>query len=112
MALKLKIGDSIRWPVTYKQADGITPINLTGYTIDVDAYNKETNALLFNVVSTVPSANMYIDLTNIVAGQYVVVIKDTSIFTVGDYLVDIEYTSADGFKISSKSFELKVRERL
>lgn len=112
MAIKLKVGDSIRWGISYKQADGITPVNLTGYTIDVDAYNKESGDLLFNVGSDVSTQNTYIDIPDRTLGAFNIIVKDTSAFPVGSYLVDIEYTSADGFKISSKSFELKVVERL
>lgn len=112
MAIKLKVGDSIRWVINYKQSDGITPVDLTGYTIDIDAYDKVTNSLLFNITSNVSDANMYIDTTNKNQGEFIVIIKDTSLFPIGTYLVDIEYTTSDGFKTSSKSFELKVQERL
>ena len=112
MAIKLKVGDSIRWAVGYKQSDGITPVNLTGYTIDIDAYDKVSGTQLFNIVSSTPTANSYIDTTDIINGNFSIIIKDTVGFAVGTYLVDIEYTTADGFKVSSKSFELKVQERL
>lgn len=112
MAIKLKIGDSIRWAVSYKQSDGITPVNLTGYTIDVDAYDKISGNLLFNIVSSAPTANAYIDTRDIINGNFSVIVKDTSSYTAGSYLVDIEYTDANNFKQSSKSFEVKVQERL
>ena len=106
-----KIGDSIIWNIHYKQSDNITPVNLTGYTINVDAVNKANKSVLFNIVSSAPTSNQYITI-NAIAGTFTVVIKDTSSFVPGVYNVDIEYVTADGFKTSSKSFELRVVERL
>ena len=111
MSLKLKIGDSIRWNIAYKQSDNISPVNLTGYTINVDAVNKANKSVLFNIVSSAPTSNQYITI-DAVAGTFIVVIKDTSSFVPGVYNVDIEYVTADGFKTSSKTFELRVVERL
>ena len=50
--------------------------------------------------------------TNLILGEYSVVIKDTATFPAGDYLVDVEYTSADGFKRSTPTFQIKMVERL
>ena len=111
MSLKLKLGDSIRWNIAYKQSDNISPVNLTGYTINVDAVNKAKNSVLFNISSATPTANQYITL-NPISGTFTVVVKDTSSFVPGVYNVDIEYVTADGFKTSSKTFELRVVERL
>ena len=111
MSLKLKIGDSIRWNIAYKQSDNVSPVNLTGYTIDVDAANKANNNVLFNISSSAPTSNQYITI-DAVAGTFIVIIKDTSSFVPGVYNVDIEYVTADGFKTSSKTFELRVVERL
>ncbi len=111
MSLKLKIGDSIRWNIAYKQSDNTTPVDLTGYTVEVQAINKANNSVLFNISSATPTANQYITL-NPISGTFTVVVKDTSTFVIGVYNVDIEYTTADGFKTSSKSFELRTAERL
>ena len=111
MSLKLKLGDSIRWNIAYKQSDNISPVNLTGYTINVDAVNKANNRVLFNISSAAPTTNQYITV-NPISGTFTVIIKDTSTFVHGVYNVDIEYVTADGFKTSSKSFELRVVERL
>ena len=111
MSLKLKIGDSIRWNIAYKQSDNISPVNLTGYTIDVDAMNKANNSVLFNISSAAPTTNQYIAV-NPISGTFTVIVKDTSSFVPGVYNVDIEYVTADGFKTSSKTFELRVVERL
>ena len=107
----IKIGDSIIWKMKLKNADN-TAVNLTGFLIDIDAYNKANDAQLFNITSASATANMYISETDLVLGEYSVVIKDTATFPVGDYLVDVEYTSADGFKRSTPTFQIKMVERL
>ena len=107
----IKIGDSIIWKMKLKNADN-TAVNLTGFLIDIDAYNKVNDTQLFNITSVNATANMYISETNLVLGEYSVVIKDTATFPAGDYLVDVEYTSADGFKRSTPTFQIKMVERL
>lgn len=107
----IKIGDSIIWKMQLKNADN-TAVNLTGFLIDIDAYNKTNNTQLFNITNSNATANMYISETNLVNGEYSVVIKDTATFPAGDYLVDVEYTSADGFKRSTPTFQIKMVERL
>ena len=116
--LKIKVGDSLIWKIKYKQSDGSTPVDLTGFIIDIDAYkiNKGQTTLaktpLFNVVSDSPSINSYIVLDNVATGEFSIIIKNTTGFELGNYLVDIEYTSPTGFKYSSKTFPLSVVERL
>ena len=107
----IKIGDSIIWKMKLKNADN-TAVNLTGFLIDIDAYNKTNNTQLFNITSANATINMYISETNLILGEYSVVIKDTATFPAGDYLVDVEYTSADGFKRSTPTFQIKMVERL
>ena len=107
----IKIGDSIIWKMKLKNADN-TAVNLTGFLVDIGAYNKANDAQLFNITSASATANMYISETNLVLGEYSVVIKDTATFPAGDYLVDVEYTSADGFKRSTPTFQIKMVERL
>lgn len=107
----IKIGDSIIWKMKLKNADN-TAVNLTGFLIDIDAYNKVNDTQLFNITSANATANMHISETNLVLGEYSVVIKDTATFPAGDYLVDVEYTSADGFKRSTPTFQIKMVERL
>ena len=110
--LTLKIGDSIVWNIQYKQANNIA-VNLTGFMIDINAQSKFNNKELFKITTTTtPNDNMYINMTNIVNGEFQVIIKDTSFFTKGDYFVDIEYTDQQGIKKSSKSVTLKVLDRL
>ena len=107
----IKIGDSIIWKMKLKNADN-TAVNLTGFLIDIDAYNKANDTQLFNITSANATANMYISETDLVLGEYSVVIKYTATFPAGDYLVDVEYTSADGFKRSTPTFQIKMVERL
>ena len=107
----IKIGDSIIWKMKLKNADN-TAVNLTGFLIDIDAYNKANDTQLFNITSGNATVNMYISETNLILGEYSVVIKDTATFPAGDYLVDVEYTSADGFKRSTPTFQIKMVERL
>lgn len=107
-----KRGDSITWKISYKQSDGITPVDLTGFIIDVDAYEKITKSILFNVVSNAPTPNMYITTDTLNIGEFSVIIKDTATFKIGNYDVDIEYIDPDGFQKSSKSFGMRVVERL
>ena len=78
----------------------------------IDAYNKVNDTQLFNITNASATANMYISETDLVLGEYSVVIKDTATFPAGDYLVDVEYTSADGFKRSTPTFQIKMVERL
>lgn len=108
----VKRGDSIIWKVVYKQSDNITPVDLTGFTIDVDAYNRNTKAILFNILSNAPTSNMYITTDTLNIGEFSIIIKDTDNFTLGDYLVDIEYIDSEGFHKSSKSFGVRIVERL
>lgn len=110
--IETKVGDSIVWKIKYLQSDNITPVDLTGFKIDVDAYNKTSKALLFNIDTNGVSNNMYITKDTLAIGEFSIIIKDTSTFTTGEYLVDIEYTDVDGFTKSSKSFGLKLVERL
>jgi hypothetical protein len=107
-----KIGDSISWKVRYLQSDNSTPVDLTGFVIDVDAYHKVTKELLFNIDTLSSTSSRYITTDLVSLGEFTIVIKDTEGFPLGDYLVDIEYTDVEGFKRSSKSFGLKVVERL
>lgn len=106
-----KIGDSIIWNIEYKQSDNITPVDLTGFIIDVDAINRFDKTVLFNIVSTGTDTNSYL-IVNESAGTFSVIVKDTTLFNAGTYEVDIEFTDAEGFKKSSQSFILSVVERI
>lgn len=106
-----KIGDSITWQINYKQSDGITPVDLTGVIIDIDAINQINKEVLFNILSTESDPNSYLTVDE-TSGVFSIVIKDTTAFKIGVYDVDIEFTDSEGFKKSSKSFILKVVERL
>lgn len=107
-----KIGDSLNWKINYKQSDNITSVDLTGFIININAENKSTKVELFNIQSDTPNLNAFIDISDVLNGNFVLTIKDTSFFIKGTYLVDIEYTDLQGYKTSSKSFVLSVVERL
>lgn len=109
--ITVKIGDTIVWNIQHNQSAG-TSADLTGFMIDIDAQHKTTNTELFNVTSNGPTTDRYIDTTGLAQGSFTLVIKDTHNFVKGDYLVDIEYTDANGIRNSTKSFNLKVVERL
>lgn len=105
-----KIGDSISWSLNYKQSNN-SPVDLTNYTININAINR-SNVEAFNVSSDSPTSNQYIDISDVANGNFKFIIKDTSLFRRGDYYVDIEYTDLVGYKKSSKSFNLRLVERL
>ena len=107
-----KVGDSIKWKMKNVQADGVTPVNWTGYTIEAKAVSKTTGATLFTVNSATNTANSYITAGTLGTGEFEIVVKNTDSFQVGEYTVDVKYTSADGFKQSSKAIQLKLVSRL
>ena len=108
-----KAGDSIRWHIKYKQADGTTPVDLTGFEIVVSCTSR-VNVLstLFTISSNDVSDNKYITKNNFNIGEFDIIIKDTSAFPKNDNFVDIQYIDANGFKQSAKTFNLKIVERL
>lgn len=107
----LKSGDSLKWHIKYKQSDN-TPVDLTSFSVNVDAYDKVTNALLFKIDSTAPTANMYITTDKFNIGEFDIIVKDTSSFNKSSYSVDIQYVDAEGLKTSSKNFVLKIVDKL
>lgn len=107
-----KVGDSIKWKMKNVQADGVTPVNWTGFTIEVKCVNKITGVVLFTAGTAVIDANKYVTTSSLATGEFEVIVKNTDSFTTGEYAVDIKYTSADGFKQSSKAINLKIVSRL
>lgn len=105
-----KIGDSISWSLNYKQSNN-SPVDLTNFNININATSR-SNIEVFNVSSNSPTSNSYIDISDVVNGNFKLIIKDTSLFRRGDYYVDIEYTDLVGYKKSSKSFNLTLVGRL
>lgn len=107
----LKIGDSLKWHIKYKQSDN-TPVNLTGFSVNVDAYEKINNTLLFRIDSSTPTDNMYITVDDFNIGEFNIIVKDTSAFVKASYSIDIQYVDAEGLKTSSKNFILNVVDKL
>lgn len=112
MSFTHKVGDSIKWELKSYQADGTTPVNWSGFTIDVTAINKVSNFELFSISSKTPSSDSYITIDELDVGKFSIVMKNTEHFRIGEYSVDIRYTSPDGFKQSSKSIPIKIVNRL
>jgi len=105
-----KIGDSINWSFNYTQSSSVA-VDLTNFVININAMSK-TSVEAFNISSNAPTLNAFIDITDVINGNFELSIKDTSSFLKGDYFVDIEYTDLQGYRKSSKSFILKLVERL
>lgn len=108
-----KAGDSIRWSISYKQADEITPVNLTGYEVVINCISRISGSLpLFTISSNDVNSDRYITKDNFATGAYQIIVKDTQSFPKGEYFVDIQYIDASGFKQSAKTFSLRIVERL
>lgn len=107
-----KVGDSIKWKMKNVQADGVTPVNWTGYAIEAKAVSKTTGVTLFIVNTATNTASSYITTDSLGTGEFEIVVKNTDSFQIGEYTVDVKYTSADGFKQSSKAIQLRVASRL
>lgn len=105
-----KIGDSVVWKINYRQDDG-TPINLYGFDINIDAFNKVSKSKLFYFSLSNGTNNEYFIVDNIELGEFTIIIKNTDYFKTGSYDVDLEFIDSQGFKRSSKSFNLRVVER-
>lgn len=108
-----KAGDSIRWNISYKQADEVTPVNLNGYEVIVNCTSRISgSAQLFTISSNGISSDRYITKDNFSIGVYQIIVKNTQSFPKGEYFVDIQYIDASGFKQSAKTFSLRIVERL
>lgn len=105
-----KKGDSIRWNVKYNHESG-TAYNLTGFTIIVSIKDRTSNVSRVDINSNIYNVNYQITTDEFNIGKFKIIIKDTSVFPIGDYFVDIQYVDANGFKDSSESFNLKIANR-
>ena len=106
-----KIGDSIRWTADVKNSDG-SPVNFTGYTIEVKFTNKQNGIVAFNINTIGVDSNMYVTSNELNIGKYIIIVRDTSMLKIGEYFVDITYVSADGFRQSTETISLKVMDRI
>ena len=107
VTVKHKIGDSIKWTITSKDSSGAN-IDLTGFTVNIDAYPENSKTPLFYYSSDVGGTTGSISITDITNGVVEVLVKNTTSFKEGDYLCDVQYIDSDGFKSSSNNFKLKV----
>lgn len=93
-----KRGDTISWEVYYTDDLG-APIDISSYSIKIEAREKRNpDNLLFSTTS--------VTKYNAAEGQFRLLL-DTDSFTVGRYLVDIQY-SMTGLVKSSDTFELNI----
>ena len=106
-----KLGDSIRLTAEVKNSDG-SSVNLTGYEIEVKCINKQNGTVVFNINTVSVDSNMYITSNELNIGKYSIIVKDTSMLKTGEYFIDITYVSADGFRQSIETINLKVMDRI
>lgn len=106
-----KLGDSIRLTAEVKNSDG-SSVNFTGYKIEVKCTNKENCTVAFNINTDSVDSNMYITSNELNIGKYIIIVRDTSMLKTGEYFIDITYVSADGFRQSIETVNLKVMDRI
>ena len=106
-----KLGDSIRLTAEVKNSDG-SSVNFTGYKIEVKCTNKQNGTVAFNINTVSVDSNMYITSNELNIGKYSIIVRDTSMLKTGEYFVDITYVSADGFRQSIETINLKVMDRI
>ena len=101
-----KRGDTISWDVNYTDDLG-GAVDITNYTIRCQARSKnDTSIKLFDL--TTEGAEPTIDKYDPTHGNFKIV-ADTSAYSLGQYLVDIEY-SIPGLVKSSETYELNIYE--
>ena len=100
-------GDSIKWRINYKNSDN-TPVDLTGFSVNVDAVNRETKMKIFKVDSSTPTSNAYITTSDFNIGEFDLIIKDTDTYPLGVYYINVQYVDQEGIKVSSKRITLKI----
>jgi len=99
-----KRGDTISWECSYVDDAG-SKVDITNYVISCEARNEsDTNELLFSV----SSSSGTIDVYDAINGLFRIII-DTSSFSIGSYVVDIQYVY-NGLVKSSDTFRLKIIE--
>jgi hypothetical protein len=107
ISIKHKIGDSIQWSITAKNSDG-SVVDLTGFSVNVDAYPENGRTPLFSIDSRTSVAGNSVTIPVPASGVVEIAIKNTDGFREGEYYCDVQYVDADGYKSSSNNFRLKV----
>ena len=107
ITIKHKVGNSIKWTITSKDSNGAI-IDLTGFSVNVDAYAENSSTPLFSIQSDEVSSVGSVVISTPSSGVVELYIKNTTKFRVGEYICDVQYIDSDGFKSSSNNFRLKI----
>lgn len=106
----LKRGDSLKLNIAYKDSHNI-PIDLTGFAIVFKAKDmKGTN--IISIDSTTPNVNSKIEFIDRILGLFNILVLNTDNLPLGIFNADIQYIDINGVKQSSKSFGLKIVDKL
>lgn len=106
----LKQGDSLKLNVDYKDSLN-SPINLNGFTLIFRVFDTANNTILRldSSSNTIDKKIEFIDRNN---GIFYILVTDTSKLPNGNFSADIQYIDPNGIKQSSKSFGLKIVDKL
>ena len=77
-AIVIKRGDTLLISGVYKQSNA-SPMNLTGYQLEVNIMNASTDKSVMTVIAGVNTANRSVIIENAVAGQFKLMVKLTII---------------------------------
>ena len=102
--LQFKTGSSGVFEITYANDDG-SVIDITGYSIDMDFYNIETDVL---IIST--SVGSGITLTDAANGEFEVDAGATIAWPIGKMPIDIKYTPGSGEAQHTETFYIDVQK--
>ena len=110
-AIVIKRGDTLLISGVYKQSNA-SPMNLTGYQLEVNVMNANTDKSVITVIAGVSTANRSLTIENAVAGQFKLMVKDTEVLRDTDYYIDFKTTGDGGIEQTSKAIKLSVKTRL
>lgn len=100
-------GESINWEFFYADSEG-TPMNIEYYVVTIAARERlGAKRLLFSYSTDV---NEEITKTDIVNGATNVVIKDTTSFKPGKYILEMKYTHDSGMVSKPDQVLLTIHE--
>ena len=110
-AIVIKRGDTLLISGVYKQSNA-SPMNLTGYQLEVNIMNANTDKSVITLIAGVNTANRSLIIENAVAGQFKLMVKDTEVLRDTDYYIDFKTTGDSGIEQTSKAIKLSVKTRL
>lgn len=108
--ITLKKGDSLKLNVVYKDSNN-TPIDLTGFKLLFKVKDLK-NINIISIDSAVNNPKSKIQFVDKVYGIFNILVIDTDNLPIGTFNADIQYIDADGIKQSSKSFGIKIVDKL